>query len=95
MSNIRLARQVHSALSKKGFRVEKDGDHIRYYHLDSLGEETGINTKISHGALGATISKKLLSLMSRQLHLTKKQFLDLIDCTFDEDGYRAIMIEKM
>jgi len=41
--------------------------------------------------LGSTLCAKLISLMARQLHLTKNQFLDLIDCPLDEEGYRAIL----
>jgi hypothetical protein len=39
----------------------------------------------------STIDVNILSLMARQLHLTKKQFLDLIDCPLDEAGYRGIL----
>ena len=91
MSSIRSNREIHGALSKKGFHVEKDNDHVRYYHLDSQGKETGIKTKISHGALGATVSLKLISKMARQLHLTKSQFLALIDCPISEEDYRIIL----
>jgi len=94
MSRVRSARDINSALSKKGFRVEKDGDHIRYYFLDAHGEETGIKTKISHGSLGATVSSKLISLMAKQLHLTKKQVLGLIDCTMTEKEYRETLRGK-
>ena len=93
MSRVRSARQINSALGKKGFFIENDGDHVRYFHLDSLGVETGIKTKISHGALEKTISAKLMSLMAQQLHLTKKQLLGLIDCSLDEEGYRKILHE--
>ena len=39
----------------------------------------------------STLSDELISLMSHQLHLTKSQFLDLIDCSLDEAGYREIL----
>ena len=48
-------------------------------------------TLMSHGMMGSSLSADLISRMARQLQLTKKQFLDLIDCTLDEEGYRAIL----
>jgi len=48
---------------------------------------------ISHGMGGSSLSAKLIGNMARQLHLTKKQFLALIDCPLDEEGYRAILDE--
>ena len=44
--------------------------------------------------MGDTIGTKLISEMARQLHLTKKQFLDLIDCTVTEEDYRTILREQ-
>jgi hypothetical protein len=41
--------------------------------------------------MGDSVGANLISRMSRQLHLSKEQFLDLIDCTLDADGYRAII----
>jgi len=88
-SGVRSGRQIDSALCKKGFQRETIGKHIHYF----FGEDSQIVTHMSHGMMGHTLSANLISLMARQLHLTKKQFLALIDCTIDEDGYRAIIIE--
>jgi predicted RNA binding protein YcfA (HicA-like mRNA interferase family) len=86
MSRVRKGREIDAALNKKGFRRETDGDHVCYSLTDSK-----IQTKVSHGAMGDTIGTNLMSRMARQLHLTKTQFLDLIDCTLNEDGYREIL----
>ena len=88
MSSVRKGRNIDSALCKKGFQRETDGDHIRY-----VLSGTDVKTKVSHGAMGDTIGANLISRMARQLHLTKKQFLALIDCPLNEDGYRAILEE--
>ena len=88
MSNVRKGREIDTALCKKGFYCETDSDHLCYFLTGS-----NVRTKMSHGMRGRDIGPELLSLMARQLHLTKKQFLALIDCTMDEDGYRAIIIE--
>jgi hypothetical protein len=50
-------------------------------------------TVISHGMMGHSLSSKLIGDMARQLHLSTRQFLALIDCPLDETGYRAILQE--
>ena len=83
MGDVRPKRDIDAALRKKGFQRDEDADHIKY-HLVGFPR---IRTMMSHGSMSTTIGADLISRMSRQLHLTKKQFLDLIDCTLDEDGY--------
>ena len=87
MGNVRKGREIDSALCKKGFRKKTSGKHCLYF----LSGSNEIRTMMSHGKIGVTIGANLISQMSRQLHLTKKQFLELIDCTLDEDGYRKIL----
>ena len=93
MSSVRSGRSVDAALRKKGFSRSVDSDHLVYRFFGSNGELFA-RTKISHGMLGSTISVDLISKMARQLHLTKKEFLDLIDCPMDEEQYREILGEK-
>lgn len=87
MGRVRKGRDIDAALCKKGFRRETSGKHIQYF-LIGFSE---IRTMMSHGDMGTTIGSALLSRMARQLRLTKPQFLDLIDCTLDEAGYRGIL----
>ena len=89
MSRVRQGRDIDAALCKKGFRRETDGDHVCYLLTNSH-----VRTKVSHGTMGDTIGVNLISRMARQLHLSKAQFLDLIDCTLGEDGYRAILCKE-
>ncbi len=91
MGNVRSGRVISDALRKKGFLRWSDGDHVRFCFLDSKGERTKIQTKISHGMGNSTVSADLISKMAKQLKLTTKQFLALIDCTLDETGYREIL----
>ena len=93
MRSVRSGRSIDSALRKKGFLRDSDADHVLYYFLNGNGECTLIKTKVSHGMMGSTLSAKLISAMAKQLHLTKKQFLELIDCPLDEKGYRQILRE--
>ena len=44
--------------------------------------------------MGSTIDVNILSKMAKQLHLSKKQFLELIDCPLDENGYRQILRDE-
>ncbi len=91
MGRVRKGRDIDAALRKKGFRRDADRDHVYYFLTDSDGNDVGVKTKISHGMMGETLSADLISKMARQLHLTKAQFLELIDCTLDEAGYREIL----
>ena len=93
MSSVRSGRSVDSALRKKGFSRSVDSDHL-VYRLFGSNEELFARTKISHGMLGSTLNADLISKMAHQLHLTKKEFLDLIDCPMDEEQYRNILGEK-
>ena len=91
MRSVRSGRKIDSALQKKGFLRDSDADHVHYFFLHGNGDHTQIKTKMSHGMGGSTLSAKLISDMAKQLHLTKKQFLDLIDCPLDEEGYRQVL----
>ena len=90
MGSNRKGRDADAALCKKGFQRNKSGDHIRY----SLADKPYIRTKMSHGMLGSALSAERIGDMARQLLLSKKQFLDLIDCHLDAAGYQAI-IERL
>lgn len=74
---------------KKGFdaRMSK---HIRLAFIYN-GCDTGILTWVSHGT--KEISDQLLFRMAEQLHLSRQQFLDLIDCRLNETGLIAVYKE--
>jgi hypothetical protein len=96
MSNTRSGRQTDTALCKKGFRKVLSGKHIQYFLFARPGEpELDIRTMISHGMMGSALSADLMNKMARQLHLTKAQFLDFIDCRMSEEDYRKKIEEKL
>ena len=69
-------RDVLSGLERKGFcRTEGDHSHLILY---VNGKKTPIRTKVSHGS--NEIGESLIHLMSKQVRLDKKQFMDLIYC---------------
>ncbi|MGL4593391.1 MAG: hypothetical protein ACRCUY_01535 [Thermoguttaceae bacterium] len=92
--HVRKGREINSALCRKGFIRHEDGDHIRYFLFTKTGERRIASTKISHGMMGTTLSPKLVSVMAMQLHLSKDDFLALIDCTISESDYRNKLNEK-
>ena len=94
MSSVRSGRAIDAALRKKGFRRDLDGKHIWYYFQDFQGEDSSVKIMMSHGVFGETIGASLISQMARQLHLSKTQFLDLIDCSMDEAEYRTVLHEQ-
>ena len=77
------AGDVLKGLEKKGFsRSESDHTHLVLY---VNGRKTQIRTKVSHGS--SEIGDHLINLMSIQVKLEKKKFIDLICCPLTFDGY--------
>jgi predicted RNA binding protein YcfA (HicA-like mRNA interferase family) len=85
------ARDVQSALSRKGFVEYSKRDH-RYYFLHYNGKKTSIYTKISHTS--SDINSNLISKMARQVRLKSEEFDSLVDCGLDRDGYLTILIKN-
>jgi predicted RNA binding protein YcfA (HicA-like mRNA interferase family) len=81
------AREVMGALESKGFKRRKGRDVFLHLYVD--GRKTPIFTKVSHG--GKEIHDRLLAAMARQLHLTRRQFDDLVNCPLtSEDLVRLL-----
>ena len=74
---------VLHGLEKKGF-IRSEGDHSHLV-LYLNGKRTMIRTKVSHG--NSEIGDHLIGLMSCQLKLDKKKFMDLIYCPLTLDAY--------
>ena len=89
----RKKRDIESALENKGFQ-RHEGDHSRFIFWTQDGKKTRAKTKTSHGRSGASIGDPLLVTMSRQCFLSKQDFLNLVDCTLDRDGYEGKLREK-
>lgn len=80
------SRKVEQSLAKKGFKNEP-GDH-KFFVLYNEGKRT----KVSHN--NQEINDYLIGNMSRQLHLNKLQFCDLINCPLSENAYKKILKDK-
>ncbi len=86
--------EVEAGLLKKGFKSTKPGsDHNWFVYADAAGKKAiGARTKTSHGR-GFDLDDSLLAQMARQVGLTKKQFLDLVDCPLSRDDYEKLLKE--
>jgi hypothetical protein len=81
---------VESALKKKGFD-KTEGDHHWFVYVTMEGEKTTSRTKTSHTQKMKDIPDNLLSQMARQCKLSKREFLDLIDCPLSREAYEEIL----
>jgi hypothetical protein len=78
------------ALKKKGF-AQKDTHH-RMSCLCVNGRITGVHTFMSHGQ--KDYSADLLAKMKNQLHLSGKEFADLIQCPLTREQYLRLLVER-
>ena len=76
-------KDILNNLQKKGFR-KSNNDHA-YFILYVNDKKTSIRTKISFGA--REINDSLINLMSIQLKIEKKFFIDLVNCKKSERDY--------
>ena len=82
-------RKIRSALTGKGFERSEGSNHEIYSMR--VGGKVAVSTAMSRGSSHKEISKKLLSKMAKQLHMSNRQFLDYLDCTYSyEDYYKYI-----
>lgn len=89
MSSLKV-RDISSSLLKKGF-VQHESDHTHYtFYKDN--QKTSVWTKISHGE--RDIGDTLINIMQKQLKLTKKQFLDFVNCPLSKEEYRKILLDS-
>jgi hypothetical protein len=84
----RARKDVESGLLAKGFQ-KRDGDHTYFIYHDTDGKKSTAKTKTSHS--GKDLDDSLLALMSKQAKLTKKQFLDLVDCPLSRAEYETLL----
>lgn len=82
-------KDIDAALQRKGF-LRVDNDHQYYIYHNTAGKKTIKKTKMSMGSSHKTIGDTLLAQMARQVGITKGKFLDLVDCTLDQNGYEEI-----
>ncbi|MBT4526404.1 MAG: hypothetical protein HOC24_07630 [Deltaproteobacteria bacterium] len=75
--------EVESSLLRKGFQASGK-KHLMYYFYYK-NKKTPVFTFLSHGK--QDIDSYLISKMSKQVKLSKKDYLDLINCPLTKEKY--------
>lgn len=81
-------RDVEAGLAAKGFQSDS-GDHRVFIYYSKDGRRTPVRTKTSHGTSTRTIGDDLISQMARQCHVTRGDFLRLVDCPMSREEYEG------
>jgi hypothetical protein len=89
----RAKAKVEQSLQAKGFGV-KEGDHRYFTYFRPDGRKTSIFTKTSHTPKMREIPDNLLAMMAKQCKLSKRQFLELVDCPLTRDAYDALQFPQ-
>jgi hypothetical protein len=76
-------RDIDRSLPEKGFAREK-GDHV-YFSFLYEGKDCGISTYFSHG--DREIGDPLIARMAKQLKLSKRDFVRLVECPMNQSDY--------
>jgi len=85
-------RDVDRNLTKKGFVKDEHHDHIYYIYTDpKTNLETRIRTKMSHN--DRDLRDPIITVMSKQLHLDRNDFIRFISCEISRDEYNSMMFE--
>lgn len=82
-------REVETGLANKGFEL-RGGDHNYFIYRGLDGKKSLAKTKTSLGK-GFDIDDNLLGMMARQCGITKKLFLDLVDCPLQRADYEKYL----
>lgn len=86
--------KIRQALIRKGFiEVSKNRDHDFFYLLVD-GKKSNIFTKLSRGSSYKDYSDSLVNDVYKQIRLTKKQFLDYIECKLELQGYLQFLRDQ-
>jgi len=79
---------IDGALRGKSF--QKSSTHHDMYWFYVGEKKTSVRTRLSHGV--SEYGDSLLGQMARQLHLTRADLGELIECPLTEDAYRQKLI---
>ncbi|MGL4943185.1 MAG: hypothetical protein ACRC46_08335 [Thermoguttaceae bacterium] len=91
---VRKKQDVLQVLKRKGFELTSCGDHhcLTFYNREN---KAILKTKVSHGTSHRDIGDTLIGLMAKQCHLTKREFLELVDCTLSQEAYRDLLVTRI
>lgn len=91
MSEVRTAPIISALLSKGFVRASGNRDH-QYFFFHYRGKKSDIFTRISHGA--RTVDDWLVGRMAKQVRLSKREFLSLVECTLSGAEYARLMADR-
>ena len=92
---VRKARDIVSALERKGFHKVKEKEHHKYYFLYVNEIKTNIYTYISHGKKSKDYGKKLMNKIKNQLKFDDSNIAeDFFDCPFTKEMYVEMLKKK-
>jgi hypothetical protein len=89
--NPRPVKVIRKALLNKGFE-EKEGSKHTLYVLIVNGRKSAVFTRLSRGETEA--NSWLQDKMADQLHLSNKEFSDLVNCPLGYDQYLNLLREQ-
>jgi hypothetical protein len=88
----RKQSEVEAGLVRKGFR--ETATHHRYFiYYTEAGLKSRIHTKTSHG--GRDLDDWLLGQMAKQCGVSRKDFLELVDCPLDRKTYEGKVADRL
>ena len=83
---VRKARDLESVLKKKGFKLNPEKDHHRYFYLEINGEKQHSFTYFSHGL--KEYDDNLMKMVKKQLKFgDTKSAEDFFDCPMSGEDY--------
>jgi len=85
--------KIIASLTGKGFELRDDRDHFVLVFA-GVGLRRAIFTKLSRGSKYKVYGDKLLSDMSHQLKITRKQLDALIECPMQESDYTKVLKDQ-
>ena len=83
------AAEFSRVLVSKGFE-RSEGKHHTVFYLNVNGKRTSVRTRLSHG--GRRVDEWLQSQIARELHLSKRELRQFIECEISEQEYIDMMI---
>lgn len=89
----REREDIVKALQTKGFEVQQGSRDHDFLFFSHAGKRQPVFTKVSRGRNYKTVGDPLLAKMSRQLHLTRKEFDRLVDCPMTLEEFTGHLVK--
>ena len=90
MTEVHVHRFI-SALTSKGFEQIESKHHTMFW-LVAGGSRRAVRTRLSHGQ--KKVDDWLLNQIARELHLSKRELLQFIECEIKQGDYVQLMVQR-